>query len=93
MAFAVKEINENSQTLPNLTLGFYIYDTYSSARMTYYNTLKLLSTWKRTIPNYICEKAKKMMALVGGLDSSTSFYIATLTELHKIPQVDTVTAL
>ncbi|XP_039203196.1 vomeronasal type-2 receptor 26-like [Crotalus tigris] len=64
MAFAVKEINENSQILSNVTLGFYIYDTYSSARMTYYNTLKLLSTWKRTIPNYICEEAKKMMALI-----------------------------
>ncbi|XP_032092078.1 vomeronasal type-2 receptor 26-like [Thamnophis elegans] len=87
IAFAVKEINENSQTLPNLTLGFHIYDTYSSPGMTYYNTLKLLSTWKRTIPNYSCDRAKKMMALVGGLDSSTSFYMATLTGLYKIPQI------
>ncbi|XP_034278648.2 vomeronasal type-2 receptor 26-like [Pantherophis guttatus] len=87
MAFAVKEINENSQTLPNLTLGFHIYDSYSSARMTYYNTLKLLSTWKRTIPNYSCHKTKKLIALVGGLDSSTSFYMATLTGLYKFPQI------
>ncbi|XP_063158466.1 vomeronasal type-2 receptor 26-like [Candoia aspera] len=87
MAFAVKEINENAQILPNLTLGFHIYDSYSSARMTYYSTLKLLSTWRRTIPNFSCEKAKGLMALVGGLDSSVSFYMATITGLYKMPQI------
>uniref|UniRef100_A0A8D2KQY9 G-protein coupled receptors family 3 profile domain-containing protein n=1 Tax=Varanus komodoensis TaxID=61221 RepID=A0A8D2KQY9_VARKO len=44
LVLAVKQINENPNILPNLSLGFNIYDTYLSARMAHQNTLKLLST-------------------------------------------------
>nr|XP_028560716.1 vomeronasal type-2 receptor 26-like [Podarcis muralis] len=42
LAFAVKEINKNQKILPNLTLGFHIYDSYYDAMMTYRTTLDLL---------------------------------------------------
>ncbi|XP_061447684.1 vomeronasal type-2 receptor 26-like [Rhineura floridana] len=85
--FAVKEINENPKILPNISLGFYIYDSYTNARMTYQNTLKLLSTTKRIVPNFKCDKKNKLIAVIGGLDSDISLYMATLLGIYKFPQI------
>ncbi|XP_053120393.1 vomeronasal type-2 receptor 26-like [Hemicordylus capensis] len=85
--FAVKEIKENPNILPNITIGFHIYDNYFDARMTYQNTLNLLSTWNRPVPNFSCGIQKKLVAVIGGLDSETSFHIINLLGPYKIPQV------
>ncbi|KAJ7313053.1 hypothetical protein JRQ81_004318 [Phrynocephalus forsythii] len=86
-AFAVKEINENSMILPNITLGFHVYDSHFDAQITYQNTLNILFSQKKTILNYNCEKQEKPAAVIGGLDSETSLHIATILGLYKIPQV------
>ncbi|XP_053216050.1 vomeronasal type-2 receptor 26-like [Podarcis raffonei] len=85
--FAIKEINENSQILPNATFGFHIYDSYINARMTHQNTLKLLSSQEKIIPNFKCDKQKNLIAVIGGLDSEISLYMATLLGIYKIPQL------
>uniref|UniRef100_A0A8D0B8Q9 Vomeronasal type 2 receptor n=1 Tax=Salvator merianae TaxID=96440 RepID=A0A8D0B8Q9_SALMN len=54
LAFAVKEINENPWLLPNVTLGFCIYDSYLSAQRTYHAAMILTSSLKRLVPNYAC---------------------------------------
>ncbi|XP_033024337.1 vomeronasal type-2 receptor 26-like [Lacerta agilis] len=87
LAFAVKEINENPELLPNVTLGFHIYDSYTNARMTHQNTLKLLSSHKTVVPNFKCNKQKNLMVVIGGLDSEISLYMATLLGIYKIPQI------
>ncbi|XP_015275358.1 PREDICTED: vomeronasal type-2 receptor 26-like [Gekko japonicus] len=86
-AFAVKEINENSKILPNVSLGFQIFDGYFNARMTHQNTLKLLSSWERIVPNYNCNKTKNVIAVVGGLNSEMAFHITTILNVFKIPQI------
>ncbi|KAJ7313854.1 hypothetical protein JRQ81_005609 [Phrynocephalus forsythii] len=88
LAFAVKEINENPWLLTNLTLGFHIYDSYFNAKQTYHATMLLLSTLERFFPNYVCDIKKNLVAVVGGLDSDTSLYMATLLDSYKIPQRD-----
>ncbi|XP_066486308.1 vomeronasal type-2 receptor 26-like [Tiliqua scincoides] len=87
MAFGVKEINENPKILPNVSLGFHIYDSYRHAQMTHQNTLKLLSTEERMVPGYKCNKQKNLPAVIGGLDSDISLHIATLLSTYKIPQI------
>ncbi|XP_061447628.1 vomeronasal type-2 receptor 26-like [Rhineura floridana] len=87
LAFAVKEINENPHILPNFTLGFHIYDSYSNARRTYHATLLLLSAVERFIPNYLCDNAKNLVAIIGGLDSHISINMATLLNNYKVPQL------
>ncbi|XP_053120368.1 vomeronasal type-2 receptor 26-like [Hemicordylus capensis] len=87
LVFAVKEINENLKILPNISLGILIYDSYSNARMTHQNTLKLLSSWARMVPNFQCDKQKNLLAVIGGLDSEISLHMATLLGIYKIPQV------
>uniref|UniRef100_A0A8C6VFQ0 G-protein coupled receptors family 3 profile domain-containing protein n=1 Tax=Naja naja TaxID=35670 RepID=A0A8C6VFQ0_NAJNA len=87
MAFAVKKINEDSQILHNITLGFHIYDSYYNPRMTYRTTLDLLFRSKGFFPNYKCDNQKNLMAIIGGLDASTSSYMAESINLFKIPQL------
>ncbi|XP_039224886.1 vomeronasal type-2 receptor 26-like [Crotalus tigris] len=87
LAFAVKEINEDSQMLPNITLGFHIYDSYLNARMTYRTTLDLLFKSQEFVPNYKCDSQKNLVAIIGGLDFVTSSHIAEITRFFKIPQV------
>ncbi|XP_058036517.1 vomeronasal type-2 receptor 116-like [Ahaetulla prasina] len=87
LAFAVKEINEDSQILPNVTLGFHIYDSYYNPRMTYRTTMDLLFKSQEFVPNYKCDSQKNLMAIVGGLNFDTSSYVAKLIGFFKIPQL------
>nr|XP_034992600.1 vomeronasal type-2 receptor 26-like [Zootoca vivipara] len=86
LAFAVKEINENHHILPNLTLGFNIYDSHNNAKKTYHATMLLLSTLERFIPNYVCDNQKNLIAVIGGLDAQISINVASLLNNFKVPQ-------
>ncbi|XP_060110737.1 vomeronasal type-2 receptor 26-like [Heteronotia binoei] len=86
LVFAVKEINENLNILPNHTLGFHMYESYFNARMTYQNTLNLVFSQNSTLLNYKCS-SKNLIAVIGGLKSETTLYMATILDTYKIPQV------
>ncbi|XP_054850477.1 vomeronasal type-2 receptor 26-like [Eublepharis macularius] len=86
LVFAIKEINENPKILPNVTLGFHIYDSYSYEKMTYHTTLDLLFKSYRLVPNYKCSVSKNLIAVVGGLGSDISICISDISSLYKIPQ-------
>lgn len=87
LVFAVKEINASPTILPNITLGFHIYDSYSNTQMTYKTTLGLISTQPSFFPNYKCGGLNNLASVIGGLNSETSFYMSTILDIYKIPQV------
>ncbi|XP_062992924.1 vomeronasal type-2 receptor 26-like [Elgaria multicarinata webbii] len=87
LAFAVKEINENSQILPNVTLGFHIYDSCDNARKTYHATMLLLTTLENVVPNYVCDIQNTLTAVIGGLDAEISRYVANILDIYKTPQL------
>ncbi|XP_060112579.1 vomeronasal type-2 receptor 26-like [Heteronotia binoei] len=87
LVFAVNDINENPQILPNFTLGFHISDSYYDARMTYRTTLDLLFKSHIFFANYKCNSQRNVVAIVGGLDPAVSFHIADILDLYKIPQL------
>ncbi|XP_060137121.1 vomeronasal type-2 receptor 26-like [Zootoca vivipara] len=87
LAFAVQEINENPQLLPNVTLGVCIYDSYFNAQRTYHATMLLTSTLEIFVPNYLCDTQNHLVTVIGGLDSDISLYVATVLDIYKIPQL------
>ncbi|XP_062993106.1 vomeronasal type-2 receptor 26-like [Elgaria multicarinata webbii] len=86
-AFAIKYINENTQILPNVSLGFHMYNGHFSARGTYLASLELISRRGRFIPNYKCDVENIPVAVIGGPNYEFCFYMATILSLYKMPQI------
>ncbi|XP_048372519.1 vomeronasal type-2 receptor 26-like [Sphaerodactylus townsendi] len=87
LVFAVNEINENHLLLPNISLGFCIYENTFDLRKTYETTLAVPSTQFTMLPNYKCDQKDKLLAVIGGIDSQTSVQIANVLHHYKIPQL------
>ncbi|XP_066486353.1 vomeronasal type-2 receptor 26-like [Tiliqua scincoides] len=86
LVFAVKEINENAKILPNITLGFNIYDSHLNARWTYQSALQLISPKNKPFPNYNCDLQDSLVALIEGLYSEISYEIPSIFNAYRIPQ-------
>ncbi|XP_032092094.1 vomeronasal type-2 receptor 26-like [Thamnophis elegans] len=83
--FAVKEINENPQILPNITLGINIFDNYGR-KWIFHATMELFSSLKRMIPNYKCGIKNNLVSVIGALYSEISIDMADILRIYKLPQ-------
>ncbi|XP_072859712.2 vomeronasal type-2 receptor 26 [Pogona vitticeps] len=87
LAFAVNEINQNPRLLPNITLGFNIYDNYLHAWWATRVTVELISSRNRCVPNYKCDSQDHLLAVIEELISTLSAETENLFRIYKIPQL------
>uniref|UniRef100_A0A8C6VJU4 G-protein coupled receptors family 3 profile domain-containing protein n=1 Tax=Naja naja TaxID=35670 RepID=A0A8C6VJU4_NAJNA len=61
--FAIQEINKDPQLLPNITLGFRIYEENQYASMAQDISLSLLSSRGKVFPNYKCDTQDNLLSV------------------------------
>ncbi|XP_060690024.1 extracellular calcium-sensing receptor-like [Hemiscyllium ocellatum] len=85
MIFAIDEINKNPKLLPNLTLGYRIYDTCTMPSLTLRSTFEFLNSGEGKSSD--CQRSSTVSAIVGDSGSSQSIAMATLIGPFSIPMV------
>ncbi|CAH2272587.1 extracellular calcium-sensing receptor-like [Pelobates cultripes] len=87
MRFALDEINRSPTLLPNLTLGFQIYDSCTGLHQELDGTLKLLTGQAEGIPNFSCKQMPPMSSIIGHVTSTLSILNARILSLYRYPQI------
>ncbi|XP_075451019.1 vomeronasal type-2 receptor 26-like [Ascaphus truei] len=85
--FAVEEINKQSKLLPNITLGFQIYDSCLMENKAIESALSILTGAVKAVPNYSCDLNSKVVAFIGHMMSSSTYSLAGLTGIYRYPQI------
>ncbi|XP_062035349.1 vomeronasal type-2 receptor 116-like [Lepus europaeus] len=85
LVFAIEEINKNPHLLPNMTLGFDLYNVMHSDMRVIENPFIWLAGLEKDVPNYTCRKQSKSVAVISG--TSIAVQMGTLLELYKVPQL------
>ncbi|OCT79167.1 hypothetical protein XELAEV_18030267mg [Xenopus laevis] len=85
--YSIGEINKDPEILPNVTLGYHIFDSCNRAEKSLEGTFSILSGTQQLIPNYNCWKNRKVVGFIGDLSSITSLCMALLTGIYRYPQI------
>ncbi|XP_053117311.1 extracellular calcium-sensing receptor-like [Hemicordylus capensis] len=87
MVFAIEEINQDPDLLPNLTLGFQIFDSCHTVSRTLLGTMQFLTGRPKAIPNFRCQLHPPQAGIIGESGIPESRTIARILGLYKYPQV------
>nr|XP_033818250.1 vomeronasal type-2 receptor 26-like [Geotrypetes seraphini] len=84
---AVEEINNSSELLPNLTLGFHIDDSYNNLLLMYRATVRIFTEMDTGVPNYSCKTSGPLAAVIEGLPAEQSSEFYRLSSIYHYPQL------
>ncbi|KAM8976910.1 vomeronasal type-2 receptor 26-like [Pelodytes ibericus] len=80
-------MNNETDILPNITLGYHLYDACRDPRKAVKSVLQIISGPGRTIPNYSCSNHGKLAGFIGDHYSSTTIAIAQILGVYSYTQV------
>ncbi|XP_072254969.1 extracellular calcium-sensing receptor-like [Pyxicephalus adspersus] len=87
LIYAVEEINNNPNLLPNTTLGFQIYDSCNVLQYDLDGALQILTGSNTATANYRCLENIPDSAIIGAALSSNSVLLAHVLGLFRYPQI------
>ncbi|XP_078140172.1 extracellular calcium-sensing receptor-like [Centroberyx gerrardi] len=88
MAFAIDEINRNSNLLPNVTLGYSLYDNCGTLGVGFRAALSLASgREEQFLLDKNCSGSPPVLGIVGDSYSTFSIAISNVLGLYKVPMV------
>nr|XP_006012814.1 PREDICTED: extracellular calcium-sensing receptor-like isoform X2 [Latimeria chalumnae] len=85
--FTIDEINQNPTLLPNITLGFKIYDTCYLVTRALEGSFWMMTGQDEPIPNYRCNSRTPLAAVIGESQSRVSIPVARLLGIYEYPQI------
>ncbi|XP_069495769.1 extracellular calcium-sensing receptor-like [Ambystoma mexicanum] len=87
MVFAIDEVNNTPELLPNITLGFRVFDSCMSESRAVEGMLALLSGTNGPVPGYRCLKHPPMAGIIGETMSSLTIPMARIMGALHYPQI------
>ncbi|XP_041419765.1 vomeronasal type-2 receptor 26 [Xenopus laevis] len=85
--YTIGEINKDPEILPNVTLGYHIFDSCDNAERSLEGTFSILSGTQQLIPNYSCWNNRKVVGFIGDVSSVSSLSMASLIGIYRYPQI------
>ncbi|XP_025754274.1 extracellular calcium-sensing receptor isoform X1 [Oreochromis niloticus] len=88
MAFAIDEINRNTNLLPNVTLGYTLYDNCLELGIGFRGALSLASGQEdQIVVDDTCVGNPPVVGVVGDSSSTNSIAISNVLGLYRVPMV------
>ncbi|XP_018416480.1 PREDICTED: extracellular calcium-sensing receptor-like [Nanorana parkeri] len=87
MLFAIDEITKSPTILPNITLGFQVYDSCLVIQQSLEGVLHSLTGNGMAIPNYRCLQGVPLSAVISHPSSTHSVLLAQVLGLFRYPQI------
>ncbi|OCT57298.1 hypothetical protein XELAEV_18003674mg [Xenopus laevis] len=85
--FAAEQTNKDPERLPNVTVGYHIYDSCGSALKAVRSVFQILSGTREPVPNYSCVGKRNIAGFIGDLTSETTLPIAQILTLYGYSQI------
>ncbi|XP_055030581.2 extracellular calcium-sensing receptor [Misgurnus anguillicaudatus] len=87
MIFAIDEINKNPNLLPNITLGYHLYDNCVMLEMAFRAAIALVSGTQESLSDVDCTGPPPVIGIVGDPGSTPSIAISSVLGLFRVPIV------
>ncbi|CAB1348270.1 unnamed protein product [Coregonus sp. 'balchen'] len=86
MIFAIEEINNSTSLLPNISIGYRIYDSCGSTLSSMHVAMALMNGQERTVGK-TCSGQSAVHAIIGASDSSSTIVMSRSTGAFQIPVI------
>ncbi|XP_043072485.1 extracellular calcium-sensing receptor-like [Puntigrus tetrazona] len=87
LIFAIEEINNNTQLLPGISLGYKIYDSCRSFTQTILSGMALMNGYEDNLSDTSCSRPPAVHAIVGDSASSSTIGLASVVGPFSIPVI------
>ncbi|KAL0168399.1 hypothetical protein M9458_036621, partial [Cirrhinus mrigala] len=85
LIFAIEEINNSTQLLPGVSLGYKIYDSCGSIAQAIFSGMALMNGYEETLGDTTCSRPPAVNAIVGESNSSPTIALASIAGPFSLP--------